>query len=329
VTARPSSGAGRTLPAVLRTGVGDGEPSPAAPGAPDGRSGGLRTLPAVSDAPEPADDPEPVIGSDGNPPDPITGSEDEAEPDDAPVEEAAEHEPVAGDEPVVEDVAPDEEPEPVAGVDLGPVLAEVAGVRAGVESMLPDLAATAREETVATGLAGVQRSLDEMVRLTRRADEHVAELHSENQRLRAGEIASATQPMIRDLVRLHDEVAQLASASHPEAQADLQLVGSRLLDTLARWGLSPFSPAAGEALDATRHQGVGRVVSADGAPGTIATVRRPGFAHDDGRTFRAAEVEVFVAPPEPAPTEPAPTEPAPTEPAPSEPAPPAPPTEES
>jgi molecular chaperone GrpE (heat shock protein) len=105
--------------------------------------------------------------------------------------------------------------------------------------------------------------------------------------------------MIRDLVRLHDEVTRLAEAGHAEARADLDLVATRLLDTLARWGLSPFSPEPGDQLDTTRHQGVGRVPSSDGEPGTVATVRRIGFAHDDGRTFRAAEVEVFVAPPPP------------------------------
>ena len=233
------------------------------------------------------------------------------EPDAAPVGEAADEGggPNEGDRP-------DEGATGAPASDLATVVAAVESVqsdlaeaRAGIESVLPDLAATAREEvvlaalgdlareeTVASGNARLQKGMDEMVRLTRRADEHVAELHAENQRLRAGELASATLPMIRDLVRLHDEVAQLASASHPEARADLRLVGSRLLDTLARWGLAPFSPAVGEPLDARRHQGVGRVASADGAPGTIAGVRRPGFAHDDGRTFRPAEVEVFAAP---------------------------------
>ncbi len=170
----------------------------------------------------------------------------------------------------------------------------------------------AREETVAAGFAGLQKGIDELVRLTRRADEHVGELHAENQRLRAGELASVTLPLLRDVVRLHDEVAQLASACHPEARTDLDLVRSRLLDTLARWGLAPFAPEVGEALDATRHHGVGRVPSSDGEPGTIATVRRPGFTHDDGRTFRAAEVEVFQTPPTLAPPEPAAPEPPPT-----------------
>ena len=199
-------------------------------------------------------------------------------------------------------------PAPAADDDTGlaPILEEVSGVRSdlaglreGLDSVLPDLAATAREETVSTGLSGLQRSVEELVRLTRRADEHVAELHGENQRLRAGELAAATRPMLRDLVRLSDEVAQLTSASHPEARADLELVGSRLLDTLARWGLTPFTPAVGDPLDATRHQGVGRIPSADGAPGTIASVRRPGFADDEGRAVRPAEVEVFAAPPPP------------------------------
>jgi molecular chaperone GrpE (heat shock protein) len=227
----------------------------------------------VAEATEP--DAEVAIEPGGDPPDAIAGVED-AEPEAEDVAEPEDSEP--------------EEPEPEEP-EVDPVLAVV-------ESLLPDLAATAREETV-VGLGG---RLDELVRLNRRADEHVAELHAENQRLRSGELATALQPMLRDLIRLHDEVTRLAEASHAEAQADLDLVRSRLLDTLARWGLSPFSPETGDPLDATRHQGVGRVPSSDGEPGTIATVRRPGFAHDDGRTFRAAEVEVFVSPPPP-PTE--------------------------
>jgi molecular chaperone GrpE (heat shock protein) len=261
----------------------------------DGALRRLRTLHAVSDA---ADD-VPTGEPDQDLVDEVTGDDEAAtETETVPTGEP--------DEELVAEAAADDAPPDVVDGDLTALVAEVAGARSdiagvqvGVDSMLADLAATARDETVGAGLAGLRTALDEMVRLTRRADEHVAELHGENQRLRAGELATATLPMIRDLVRLHDEVAQLTSASHPEAQADLQLVVSRLLDTLARWGLTPFEPATGEKLDARQHQGVGRVASSDGEPGTIASVRRPGFAHDDGRTFRAAEVEVFTAPPPP------------------------------
>lgn len=263
----------------------------------------MRTLPAVSDAaaPGPSPDDAETEPTTAVPPAGDRGGADHlptGEPDRDLVDEATE--PIAGD-------GGEPDPEPPAAAVLAPLVEEVAGVRsdiatlhAGLDSLLPDLAATAREETLSTGMAALQRGVEELVRLTRRADEHVAELHSENQRLRAGELASATRPMRRDLVRLSDEVTQLTSASHPEARADLELVGSRLLDTLARWGLTPFTPAVGDPLDATRHQGVGRVASADGEPGTIASVRRPGFADEEGRAFRPAEVEVFAAPPHPA-----------------------------
>ncbi len=224
-------------------------------------------------------------------------------------------------DPGVEPTADADDPtaEPVAdsgvvpGVDrieatLDAVQTGVDGVQAGIDRLqdgldraLADTSAVAREETLGSGLGGLQTSLDELVRLTRRADDHVAELHGENQRLRAGELASVTLPLLRDVVRLHDEVEQLTSAAAPEAQADLALVRARLLDTLGRWGLTSFAPEAGDALDATRHNGVGAVASADGEAGTVATVRRVGFAHDDGRTFRAADVEVFRPPPLPPP----------------------------
>lgn len=267
----------------------------------------------MSDAPAPdedvPDDDVPTGEPDGALVDEATDAADEPEPEPTPEPEPAEEPtPEAASAPgdaVLDGIQG-------ARADIAELRQDLAEARSGVESMLPDLAAAAREETVtvalaelareetvASGNARIQRSLDELVRLTRRADDHVAELHAENQRLRAGELAQATLPMVRDLVRLHDEVARLAEASHPEAKADIELIGTRLLDTLARWGLTPFAPAVGDSLDATKHQGVGRVPSADGEPGAIATVRRPGFAHDDGRTFRAAEVEVFVPPPPP------------------------------
>lgn len=274
----------------------------------------------MSDAPAPGPTPE----------DPDEAAEP-PEPDDGPVaeepDEGAEEPTPVSTPATAQDVATALETV-IAGIDGA--RSDISGARAGIESFLPDLAASAREETLRTGLAELareetvaagnarlQKGIDEMIRLTRRADEHVAELHAENQRLRAGELASATLPMVRDLVRLHDEVTRLVDASHPEARADLELVGSRLLDTLARWGLSPFVPAPGDPLDPQRHQGVGRVASSEGAAGTIATVRRPGFAHDDGRTFRPAEVEVYVAP-EPAEVTVVADPPAPPPPAPSE-----------
>jgi molecular chaperone GrpE (heat shock protein) len=201
--------------------------------------------------------------------------------------------------------------------DVGAVRAGVDGLQVGLDSTLADLAAAAREETVAGGFDGIRQSLEELVRLGRRSDEHVAELHAENQRLRAGELASVTLPLVRDVVRLHDEVIALTDAAAPEARADLGLVRSRLLDTLARWGLAPFAPEVGDRLDPTVHEGVGAVPSAEGEPGTVASVRRVGFRQDDGRTFRAAQVEVFRAPPPPQAPAPPPADDAPDAPDPA------------
>lgn len=292
--------------------MGDGHPWP----------GGVRTLHPVTDAVAPDEEPDGEAAGDevltGEPdaamvdeavtaavadPDETADPDGTADPETAAPETAAPR-PTATDGPADAD-AVDPAVERIeaalatvqAGVDG--VHTGVEGLQVGLDSTLADLAATAREESLGTGLAGLQTSLDELVRLTRRADDHVAELHSENQRLRAGELASVTLPLLRDVVRLHDEVDQLSSAAAPEAQDDLALVRSRLLDTLARWGLTAYSPAPGDALDATRHNGVGAVASSDGEPGTVATVRRVGFAHDDGRTFRAADVEVHRPPPPP------------------------------
>lgn len=273
------------------------EPPPSPTPAPD-------PLPPTGDEPGvqgPHDRPQLVEGGDEAAPEPEAGPGPGPEAATEPEPEVeAEPEPEAEPAPEVEtpaeaEVEVDAEPEPEAGAGAG---LDVVADR--VDALATTVEGAAREETVTAGFAGLRQGLEELVRLSRRADEHVGELHAENQRLRAGELASVTLPLMRDVVRLHDEVVQLASACRPEARLDLDLARRRLLDTLARWGLTPFVPEVGSPLDPTRHQGVGRALSSDGEPGTIATVRRPGFAHDDGRVFRAAEVEVFQAPPEPA-----------------------------
>ena len=146
------------------------------------------------------------------------------------------------------------------------------------------------------GIAGLGRSVAEAARLGRRHADHVDALHSDNQRLRSGEIALAVAPMHRDIMRLHDEVHSLEDSAHESVRGDLSLVRARVADVLGRWGIFPDVPAVGDAFDPRVHQGVGRVESEDGTDGTIAQVRRVGFVHEDGRIIRVAEVEVFTSP---------------------------------
>lgn len=141
-------------------------------------------------------------------------------------------------------------------------------------------------------LARIERRLDELVRLGDRNADHVGALHSENQRLRNGEIQTALNAHIRDVIRVYDDVVRLTGTGSP-AEGDLRIVGDLLVGTLERWGVDRFEPAVGDPFDTSVHSGVGRVSTSEHPSNTIAGVRRCGFRSTEGKTIRTADVEVF------------------------------------
>jgi len=74
-----------------------------------------------------------------------------------------------------------------------------------------------------------------------RASERACDkLHGENQRLRAGELRGAMLPLVRDLLRLHDDIGRIADAT--EQVEDLELMQISLLDALSRNGIVSVRP---------------------------------------------------------------------------------------
>lgn len=141
--------------------------------------------------------------------------------------------------------------------------------------------------------------VDELARLgTRTADMNDA-LYAENQRLRGGELAQAVAPLVRDLVRLHDQVVLLDGQAAPASgaaggQSALGDVRVQLLEILSRNGVERFDVASGAPFDAARHQGVASSPTVNqGADRTVVRQIRCGFTHPDGRLLRPADVEVY------------------------------------
>lgn len=180
-------------------------------------------------------------------------------------EELAEQAPPPEEPPteVLETAAPDPEPEPDA---LGELSAR---------------------------LAGFDERLEESQRLLARQTELVERLHAENQRLRKGEVRAAQLPLVRDVLRLHDDLGRLVEAAEGDSRKDLEIVRASLLDTLARNGITPFEGEPGEPFD-SRRQSVAGVVGADDPAlnRLIAETLRAGFAWDDGELIRVADVRV-------------------------------------
>jgi molecular chaperone GrpE (heat shock protein) len=184
---------------------------------------------------------------------------------------------------------------PAGSVDA---IDQAAGATAGTEAWA----------AVSVSLSDLNERFEESQRLLSRQVELVDRLHAENQRLRSGELRGAISPLIRDLLRLHDDIGRLRDLATEESQRDLQVARVSLLDALARSGVVGFEPAATDRFDPKLHSVVG-ILAADGPDGdrTIAEVVRIGFRWEDGQIVRPCEVKVFKhraaesdsAPPEP------------------------------
>lgn len=193
---------------------------------------------------------------------------------------------------VIEVVEPVSEDGPGADGDV-PEAADAA-VEPEVDGAVSEGAeATEVEDPVGATLVRIERRLDEVARLGERHAEHVGLLHAENQRLRSGELATVVGPLLRDAIRVHDDILRLESSCAPEAALDLGLVRDLLIGMLDRWGLRPFQPEIGDAFDTTEHNGIARVDTPDPLGGTVAAVRRCGFRAEDGRVWRPADIEVY------------------------------------
>jgi molecular chaperone GrpE len=152
-------------------------------------------------------------------------------------------------------------------------------------------------EALATAVFSLDDRLTESQRLLARQSELAGKLHAENQRLRAGELRAGLLPLVRDLLRLYDDVGRIASGA--ERGEDLELIRVSLLDALDRNGIVPVSAAEGEPFDPKRHS-VTKVIETDDAARdhSIAQLIRVGFEWEEGQMIRVAEVCVcrFTSP---------------------------------
>jgi molecular chaperone GrpE len=140
-------------------------------------------------------------------------------------------------------------------------------------------------------LARLEGGLQEALALAKHRDELVDRLHRENQQLRQGELHSAMLPLLRDLMRLLDDLEQILRGE--PSVGDVDFVHGALLEILGRNGVESFAPTSGEPFDSAIHAAVGTAPTSDpAADRTICLVRRAGFRREDGSIVRAADVTV-------------------------------------
>ena len=200
--------------------------------------------------------------------------------------------PVAGD-------ATDLEPEPPVADDAAAADAgEVPAVEPGPE---PAADVADAPEQILAAIERLDERLEESQRLLARQSEIATSLHAENQRLKAGELARAQLPLVRDIIRVQDLLAQMLDAAvESTAAGDLGLARDAILDALARNGIETTQVADGDTLDPRQHRIVGVLsVDAPSADRTIAEVVKAGFVWDETTTIRPADVRVYKHTPAP------------------------------
>ncbi|HEV7482896.1 MAG TPA: nucleotide exchange factor GrpE [Solirubrobacterales bacterium] len=160
-----------------------------------------------------------------------------------------------------------------------------------------ELEPRAAEESVDAGLAATLERLDsrleESQRLLARQSDLVDRLHAENLELRAGELRSAQLPLVRDLLRLYDDVGRMREAAGEDGE-DLRLVRESLLDTFARNGVEAITPETGEPFDPQLHSAAGIEPTDDELlDRSVAMVTRQGFRWEAGDVIRVSEVRAY------------------------------------
>jgi len=141
-------------------------------------------------------------------------------------------------------------------------------------------------------LTVLARRVDELARLRRHDVELVDRLHEENTRLRQGELTEAMSPLLRGLIRLHDQMSSLG-ADDPQSVAGIlrkQLL--QVLDIAA--DVRPYIAVPGSQFDPTRHLALRGVATDEpNRDRTVARGVRPGFVRGTSTVLRPAEAEVY------------------------------------
>lgn len=142
--------------------------------------------------------------------------------------------------------------------------------------------------------------LEEVNKISQDRERIIDRLHQENQQLRVGEIQQVVAPLLRDLVRLYDDLNQTARAyaTHPEVKIesvskDIECFRDAVSDILYRQGIELYKVDEGTPFNPKEHKALGVVPTFDHAQDrTIARVIREGF-RTESRIVRILEAEVY------------------------------------
>jgi molecular chaperone GrpE len=154
---------------------------------------------------------------------------------------------------------------------------------------------------LADSLAKLRDEVAEANAISRERERIIDRLHEENKRLRAEALDRLAEPLLRDLIRLSDDLGKTVAAysakdsTPPAILADLRSYADAVQDILYRQGVEPFDAAQGTPFDPKTHRALATVPAGEGdRDRTIARVIRVGFA-SGARVLRLLEAEVYRA----------------------------------
>jgi len=144
------------------------------------------------------------------------------------------------------------------------------------------------------------KRLEEANRLSLDRERIIDSLHNENQSLRQGELQQALLPVLRDSIRLFDDLKQTSlnyaerdNLAPANVARDFQCFAETVSDILYRHGIESYSAAEGDPFDSKDHRVLGVVqTSIKEKDRTIARTIREGF-RSNLTTVRLLEAEVY------------------------------------
>ena len=154
-------------------------------------------------------------------------------------------------------------------------------------------AVTAALDDLAARCGGIEEQVAEFHRRSAHREAIIDRLHAENQRLGSGLARIILEPVVADLIRLHDQLAAEARRLQADGQ-DHRLVWSFADDVaqiLDRCGIDMFSAEPGDPFDRERHRAMAVVACGDQTRhNTVAEVVAVGFVErETGRIRRPVQ----------------------------------------
>lgn len=159
----------------------------------------------------------------------------------------------------------------------------------------------AEPEPAAVDLSAMVSGIEEqLARFHERAAHRelvIDRLHVENQRLRSGLSRAILDPVVTDLIRLHDQLSSEArrQAAGGQAARLVRSYADEVAEVLERCRIDSFSADPGEPFDHTRHQALGVLACQDESKNnTVAEVLAAGFIdRETGRVRRPVQARFY------------------------------------